>query len=208
MAVSQLALPLDWPASARDTEFLIGAANRLAVRHLERWATWPVPVTLLTGPRKSGRSRLGRLFAAQTNGRLIDDAHARPEEELFHGWNAAVATRRPLLIVADAPPPAWAIRLPDLASRLGASPQVAIGEPDDDLIRALIERRLGQRGLAAPPRLLDWLLPRIERSYVAVERIVDALDRDALSRQGPLGLARAREALSAAGVVDVSPSRG
>jgi hypothetical protein len=200
--VSQFALPLDWPADERDEDFILSDANLAAARHLEHWALWPVPATILTGPRKSGRSLLGRLFARKTGGRLFDDAWEADEEALFHAWNAAMATRRPLLIVADALPPEWTVTLPDLASRLAATPRIAIAAPDDALIRTLLERGLARRGLAAPAIVLDWLVTRIERSYVGILAAIDALDRAALSRRRRLTVPLARAALADAHVID------
>jgi hypothetical protein len=188
--MTQIALPLAWPADASDEDFIVSPANQLVVRHLDHWALWPVMATVLTGPRKSGRSLLARLFAAKTGGQIIDDAEARDEEAIFHAWNAAQAARQPLLIVADRPPPIWAIALPDLASRLAATPTVAIAEPDDDLMRALLEKAFLARGVAVPPDLPGWIVPRIERSYIAVERVVDLLDQAMLAERkrltGPL----------------------
>jgi len=202
--MSQIALPLDWPESERDDEFILSAANMTVARHLEHWATWPVPATILTGPRKSGRSLIGRLFAAKTGGRLFDDAWDADEDALFHAWNAAMATRRPLLIVADAEPPAWAVALPDLVSRLAATPRVTILPPDDALLRALLERGLTRRGLLVPPPLVTWLSARIERSYVAIVAAIDALDRASLSRRHRLTIPLARAALIEAAVIDDS----
>ena len=202
--MSQIALPLDWPEDERDDQFILSDANAAVAKHLEHWALWPVPITILTGPRKSGRSLLGRLFARKTGGQLIDDAWAVPEETLFHAWNAAMASRRPLLIVADAAPPEWAIALPDLASRLVATPRVAILPPDDDLLRALLERGLAHRGLPVPPPLIAWLAARIERSYVGALAAVDALDRASLTRHHRLTIPLAREALMQGGVIDAS----
>jgi hypothetical protein len=202
--MSQIALPLDWPEDERDDEFILSDANAAVARHLEHWALWPVPVTILTGPRKSGRSLVGRLFARKTGGRLLDDAWRADEEMLFHAWNAAMATHRPLLIVADVAPPEWQIGLPDLASRFTATPRVAILPPDDTLLRALLERGLARRGLAAPPQLVTWLSTRIERSYVGIVGAIDALDRASLSRQHRLTVPLAREALLHAGVIDAS----
>lgn len=200
--MTQIGLPLDWPEDERGDRFILSAANAAVARHLEHWALWAVPVTILTGPRKSGRSLIGRLFAAKTGGRLIDDAWAVPEETIFHAWNAAMQARRPLLIVADAAPPEWQVALPDLASRLTATPRAAILPPDDALIAALIERGLARRGLFAPPRVVEWLTRRVERSYVGALGAVEALDRVALSRARPLTLAIAREALGGAPVID------
>jgi hypothetical protein len=199
--VSQIALPLDWPVADSDEDFLISDANRLAFEHLKRWSLWPVMATLLTGPRKSGRSLLGRIFVRKTGGRLFDGAEGHEEEAIFHAWNEAQETRRPLLIVADAPPPFWQVGLPDLRSRLAATPQVAIAEPDDALVGNLIVKLLGDRGIAVPPELPQYLLPRIERSYVAVQQVVDALDRAVLSHHRRISVAMARKALSEAGIV-------
>ncbi len=204
---AQIALPLDWPVADRDEDFLISDASRLAFEHLKRWSTWPVAATLLTGPRKSGRSLLGRIFVRKTGGRLFDDAHNHEEEAIFHAWNEAQASRRPLLIIADAPPPLWQISLPDLRSRIAATPQIEIGDPDDGLIGDLVTKLLGDRGIAAPPELIDYLVPRIERSYVAVQQVVDALDRAVLSHHRRMSLAMARNALADAGLIKRYRSR-
>jgi hypothetical protein len=136
--MNQIALPLNWPVADREEDFLVADANRAAFDHLARWALWPVMATILTGPRKSGRSLLGRIFVRKTGGRLFDDAERHDEEALFHAWNDAQARRKPLLIVADAPPPAWEIALPDLKSRIAATPHAAIEPPDDALLGDLI----------------------------------------------------------------------
>jgi Hda, lid domain len=199
--VAQIALPLDWPVADADEDFLLSDANRAAFDHLKRWSVWPVMATLLTGPRKSGRSLLGRIFVRKTGGRLFDNAEDHEEEALFHAWNHAQETRRPLLIVADRPAPAWEVRLPDLRSRLSATPHVEIGPPDDGLISNLIMKLLGDRGIAVPPELPAFLLPRIERSYVAVQQVVDALDRAALSHHRRITVAMAKRALQEAGIM-------
>jgi hypothetical protein len=197
----QMPLPLQWPVADRDEDFLVSEANRLAFTHFTRWSSWPVMATLLTGPRKSGRSLLGRIFVRKTGGRLFDRVEDHDEEILFHAWNDAQARRRPLVLIADRPPPAWAIRLPDLASRLAATPQVAIEEPDDVLLAGLIGKLLGDRGIAAPPDLADFLVPRIERSYVAVQNVVDTLDSEALAGGRRLTMPAAKQALAQAGLI-------
>ena len=202
--MSQLALPLDWPAAEGEGSFVVGAANADAARHLGHWALWPVMATILTGPRKSGRSTLARRFAVRSGGTLIDDADRQPEEALFHAWNRAQSDRRPLLIVADAPPPDWQVGLADLRSRFAATPKIAIVEPDASLAAALIEKLLGTRGLAAPPEVLHYLVPRLERSYVAIQRIVDLIDDTALARRQRLTVPLARRALERMGVIDDS----
>ncbi len=196
--MDQIALPLDWPVADREQDFLLSDANRAAFDHLRRWALWPVMATIVTGPRKSGRSLLGRIFARKTGGRLVDDAERQDEEAIFHAWNDAQARHKPLIIVADAPPPAWAIALPDLRSRLAATPHVEIGLPDDALIAQLVVKLLGDRGIAVARDIADYLVPRIERSYVSVLRVVDLLDQAMLSHHRRLTIPLARQALEEA----------
>lgn len=200
--MNQIALPFDWPVAEEEANFLLSDANRSAFEHFRRWSTWPVMATLLTGPRKSGRSLLGRIFVRKTGGRLFDNAEKHHEEALFHAWNEAQERRRPLLMIADAPPPAWAIALPDLRSRLAATPHVVLDSPGDDLIHGLLLKLLGDRGIAAPPELADYLVPRIERSYVAVLKAVETLDRALLANHRRITVPLARKVLTEAGLIE------
>ena len=199
--MAQIALPLDWPVADRDEDFLISDANRAAFDHLKRWSLWPVMATLITGPRNSGRSLLGRIYVRKTGGRLFDAAERHDEEALFHAWNEAQSSRRPLLMIADAPPPAWQVTLPDLRSRLAATPQIELLKPDDRLIGDLIVKLLGDRGIAVPPELPEFLVPRIERSYVAVLQVVESLDRAVLSHHRRMTVALAKRALQESGML-------
>lgn len=201
MQREQIPLPFEWPVADADEDFIVTDANRLAFTHFTRWSTWPVMATLITGPRKSGRSLLARIFARKAGGRVFDAVEDHEEEAVFHAWNDAQARRRPLVMIADRPPPDWRIALPDLASRIAATPQVEIGPPDDQLIASLIVKLLADRGIAAPPELPDFLVPRIERSYVAVQNVVDTLDRETLAGRRRMTFAAARAALTEAGLI-------
>lgn len=199
--MSQIGLPLAWPTDPQSDAFVIGTSNEHAARTLEHWGSWPVMAALLVGPRKSGRSLLARVFAAKSGGRIVDDAERVAETQLFHAWNAAQAERRPLLIVADAAPPDWRIALPDLRSRLAATPVARIDEPDDPLMAALLERDFLRRGLDARPELIAWLTARLERSHVALIRAVDALDQEVLESRKRLSIPLARTTLELAGLL-------
>ena len=158
--MNQIALPFDWPAPETAESFIVTAANAEAVKWLEHPATWPVRATLLTGPRKSGRSLLGRIIASKSDATLIDDAETQREADIFHRWNLAQEDRKPLVIIALYPPPQWKIALPDLASRLKATPHVRISEPDDELVGLLLEKLLGQRGLGLKPDVRAYVMAR------------------------------------------------
>ena len=196
--MTQFDLPLGWPEELGDDDFLVSDANAAAVRQLERWATWPVMAALIVGPRKSGRTLLARVFSAKTGAAIIDNAESVAEADIFHAWNEAQALHKPLVIVADAPPPEWSVRLPDLRSRLGATPVLRIGLPDDVLVRDLLAHLLERRRLDARPEVVRWLARRIERSYVAILMVVEALEQESWRRgSGRLSIPVAKATLSA-----------
>jgi len=194
---AQFPLPLAWPDEQHDAEFLVTPSSAKAVDTLRRWREWPVAAALLVGPAKSGRSLLGQVFAAQSGGRVIDDADGRDEDALFHAWNSAQAARTPLLLIARAAPPAWKVALPDLRTRLGAGSVAEIEAPDETLVRALLERGFARRRLDARNDLIDWLVPRLPRRHHAVAQMLDELEQAALSGRRRVTIPLARDLLVA-----------
>lgn len=192
----QLALPLAYSVGHGVADFFVSDANRDAFRHLAEWRRWPTPVTLLLGPAESGKSHLARIFAARSNGMVVDEAGPGIDEEaLFHRWNAATPGQ-PLLIVARTQPQDWPVTLPDLASRLEATARVAILPPDDALLGALMRKRFRDLGLEVSPGVVDFTLARIERSFASVARMVEALDAAALEQGRKVSIQLARTVLA------------
>jgi hypothetical protein len=200
--MSQSALPFDWPADAEKSDFLITACNAAAADHLEHWGRWPVRASVLIGPRKSGRSLLGRIFVANTGGTVIDDAETHAETQIFHAWNEAQNSGHPLLITTLKPPADWPVRLPDLKSRLGATPMITINDPDVALCEVLLLHLFGRRGMAIAPDVARFVAVRMERSYIAIQRIVDALDQASLSAKRAITIPFVREKLTALALID------
>jgi hypothetical protein len=198
----QIALPLDWPQSQGESRLIVSDANRDAFEHFRTWSLWPVKATMLAGPRRSGRSLLARGFVARVGGRLIDQADRAEEEELFHAWNAAQESGRPLVMIVDRAPPEWEIRLPDLRTRIAVTPVTRIGEPDDRLFQALIQLHFADRGLHIPAEALRFMSERLQRDYWTVERAVEAVDRFAIAERARVSLPTIRKALIDAGMID------
>lgn len=198
--MSQIGLPFDWERQAGTGNFLVSDANRIAVRHIEQWRDWPVPIAILSGPARSGKSSLGRHFTALSGGEVIENAEREKAENLFHQWNIARDSGVPLLLIAQEPPAYWNVSLPDLRSRLAAAPHVRIGEPDDDLIRQLIETGLAQAGSAYAPDVPGWLSRRIERSYPAVASLLSELNSLSLAATRKISVPMLKEALQKSGI--------
>lgn len=198
---SQIALPLS--ARGAVQRIVVGDANAAVVEALQHPERWPFHVAVLTGPPRSGKSLLAR-WAQGLHGdglEVIDDAQGADETALFHCWNAVQqgGTRvgGALLLVAAAEPEGWRITLPDLASRIGGSLQLEIGAPDDAFAANLILAQAEARGLSLPEGAVDYLVPRTERSFAAIEALVATIDRISLERQTPATMSVWRAALEA-----------
>ena len=197
----QIALPLDWPQSEGDARFIASDANSEAFEHFRKWSLWPVKATILTGPRRSGRTLLARSFIERVGGRLFDNAEQRDEDELFHAWNQAQDSGRPLVMIADSVPPEWGPRLPDLRTRLAVTPVARINLPDDVLFGRLIQLLFADRGLHISADALRFVVERLHRDYWTAERAVETIDRFAIAERARLSLSTIRRALIEANMI-------
>lgn len=193
--MSQILLPLS-PAGSGAPRIIVGNANAHVVEALREPERWPFHTAVLAGPPRSGKSLLGRWFTESGKGDVLDRADSLAEADVFHRWNHAQETGRPLLVISNKAPGSWRITLPDLASRLGAAMHLQIIAPDDTMMAELIELYAEMRGLLLGPAAADFLVPRGERSHVNAERVVAAIDRLSLERKTAATPAIWREALN------------
>lgn len=193
--MGQIALPLTLRAESDPSSIVVGTANAAVVDALQDPSGWPFGTAIMTGAARSGKSLLGTWFAKAGHGTFVDDADRLDEMEVFHTWNRAQEAGAPLLLVVSATP--WTINLPDLRSRLGAAMSLEITEPDEAMLGALAMSHAARRGLALGEDALTYLLPRAERSFAAIERLVAEIDRISLERKSPPSLVVWRAALEA-----------
>lgn len=193
--MTQIALPLAYRAADGERDFFVSDANAHAVAYLDRWPDWERPVALLVGPEGAGKSHLARIFARQSGAEVIDDlGDGQDDEAVFHAWNRAA--QRPLLLVSRLAPPQWRLTLPDLRSRLAATPQIAIRTPDDALLAAVMAKQFRDRGLRIGPDVVAYVMARIERSFAKAAEVVDRLDAAALEAGRAITVPLARAALA------------
>lgn len=208
-SAAQMALPLKWRHGfvARHGDFLVGESNAHAAQHVQDFANWYSPASIVVGPPKSGKSLLATLFSQAGAGEIIDGLTDTPEADVFHAWNRAVADSRKLLIIANSTADLDQVRLPDLRTRLSTAPVVHIAEPDYDLAVALVDRLLAQRGLAVTATIPRYMVDRIDRSYASIHGCVDGIDRESMASGRPLGVRLVRDVLGAMGIT-IDPDNG
>ncbi|MFQ5784380.1 MAG: DNA replication protein [Alphaproteobacteria bacterium] len=217
--MTQLALGFGHREALDAEDFLVAPSNREAVLWLDRWPDWPAPALAIHGPPGCGKTHLTHVWQARSGARgltlrslagvaphallgdgacaAIDGADDGPLDEraLLHLYNVVAERGGHLLLTAHTPPARWPIGLADLRSRLGAAPAVTVRAPDDALIGALMVKQFADRQLRVAGEVIDFLLPRMERSFDAARRLVAALDDAALAGRRNITVPLARRVL-------------
>lgn len=216
---SQLALDLRLEPDYRAQSYCVSEANASALALVDRWPRWRQGHLVLVGPSGSGKTHLAKIWAERANARsiapralgaamgsigrgasvLVEDAHlGLDDDELFHLLNRAAGDSGvTVLITGVGSPETWGVGLPDLRSRLGAAEAAILHEPDDALLRQVMEKLFRERRTPLAPGVVDYLLVRMERSIDHARALTAWLDREALAQKKPVTRTLAREGLAA-----------
>lgn len=212
----QLPLDLAHRPALSGEDFLIAPCNQEAIAWLDRFPDWPAPFLVIYGESGCGKSHLVEVFCMATGAKALklhqdpyqslgdarvatlDDLCLHDETDqqaLFHLYNHARETNARILITAQKPPSKWAIDLADLSSRMKSVPSVEIGPPDDQLMEAIMVKLFNDRQLKVDRAILSYLSVRMERSFRAAQKVVRAIDQQALAQKRKITLPLVREVL-------------
>jgi DnaA regulatory inactivator Hda len=210
-------IPLDLihrPAQGRE-DFLVAPSNQEAVSWVDQWPNWPAPALILYGPASSGKTHLAAVWKNKCNAKFLNSEsldkmeadeisnlaehividHVDPwfgdkkaETTLFHLYNIMKEEDRSLLITSRVAPSHVSFLIPDLASRLRAAPLATIHSPDDTLLCALLVKLYADRQIKINQDILNYVLPRMERSFYAAKNLVEKSDKLALSEKRPISI--------------------
>lgn len=191
--------------------FVQAPGNALALAMIADWASWPLGKLVLSGPHGAGKSHLTHIWAEECGATVVEatdlEASDIPslaggpvavedvpsirtdgtaQEALFHLHNMMREADHPLLLTGVGAPNLWEMSLPDLQSRIDAAGHAAVTLPDDALLRAVLEKHFAARQLKPRPDVIPYLIRHMERSFVAAEQIVAALDAQSLQDRKPI----------------------
>lgn len=209
------------PALGRD-DFFVSPVNAAAVGTVGDWQNWPGGKLILIGPSGSGKTHLAHVWASEANAQVLSAGAIAPpaiadivqtnkniaiedadqiagngalEDALFHLHNLVLAQNGRLLVTASAPPVRWGLGLADLTSRMQGSNIVTLAPPDDPLLAAVLVKLFGDRQLVVAPKVVSYLLGRMERSFAGAQSLVAQLDRAALAQKRAITPALAAKVL-------------
>lgn len=198
------------PALGRE-DFFVSPANALAVAMIDLSGSWTGGKLVLCGPEGAGKTHLAHVWAARSGARIvpaqdldsadITDLAGGPvavedipriardraaQEALFHLHNLVLAGGHPLLLTGRGAPNLWRMDLPDLQSRIDAAPVATLQPPDDALLAAVLAKLFADRQITPKPDVIPYLVGHMDRSFSDAARLVERLDRLALSEKRDL----------------------
>jgi chromosomal replication initiation ATPase DnaA len=213
-------LTLEWghTPSHSEEDLLIGEGNDLAYRHILHYPDWPSPPwMLLQGPASAGKSHLARIWAERAGADLPDvdmlealsreggrvplviediDRRAYDEDALFHLLNQSMRDQRPLLLTAREPVANWPFQTDDLKSRARLAAHFMVSASDDIQLSQMFVKLFGDRQIAVDPRIIAYLVARMERSHEEAVILAGMMDEVALARGTAITRSIAAEALA------------
>ncbi|MEM7650866.1 MAG: DnaA/Hda family protein [Pseudomonadota bacterium] len=218
-------IPLDLsmrPTLGRD-DFHIGPSNQDAITWIDRWPDWPAPLLIISGPAASGKSHIAAVWqekseavsinpetlltqtaeeiAGQGASLVLDGldlwiGDREAETTLFHLYNIFKEEQRSFLVTSRMNPAQSDFVIADLASRFRAAPVATIKPPDDMLLGSVLIKLFSDRQLSIGNEVLSYILPRMERSFVAAKDIVANADKLAYSQKRKISIPLMRRVLS------------
>ena len=216
-------LPFDYghEPSHLEVDFIEGDGNRLALAHIRAFPDWSGPLTLIEGPAKSGKSHLSRIWAERVDAHvaganelealaraggsapvLVEDVERSGygEDALFHLLNQSMRDGRPVLMTTREPIANWPFETDDLKSRARLASRFTVALSDDIQLSQMFAKLFGDRQVSVDPKIISFLVARMERSPEEAVALVDTLDRIALSRGTAITRSVAAAALAERGV--------
>ena len=165
----------------------------------------------LYGPRKSGKSQLVNFWLKKNNAILfkknfsqiiktknniaIDDALlTNTEEDLFHIINHCKSFNLKLFLTSSIHLNSHIFKLQDLYSRLKELFFLEINNPDDEMCKMLMTKLfIDKQIIIKNKEIFDYILKRVNRSYIDINRFVQKIDNLSLEKKRQLTIPLIKE---------------
>ena len=203
-------LPLSWRPLLDDASFCVGDTNEEAFQWIQA-QTWPVHHLNIYGPKGSGKTHLGSLWARKEQAVWLPCSHesfVSPQgkyildltdqtldpQELFFFLEKAHHHSAQCLWLSHAPLH-FNETNPALKSRLTTFLCVQIQEPNDGLLLEVMKKAFKDVGLIACPNVLEFLMKRMERSFLEIGNVTEKIHHYITRHQVNLTIPTVKSAL-------------
>ncbi len=213
----QISLELGHTPSLCEADFIVSKANELAYEHIISYPNWPHHFMLIIGPKKSGKSHLAKIWQEKSQAIFVTnealdslakqgsnqpiiiediDSALYDEQGLFHLLNQSLRDNRPTLMSAQNQISVWPYSTNDVLSRARLATSFFVQAPDDAQLAQMFAKLFADRQVKVEPKIIPYLISRMQRSASEVVALVDIMDRISLDRNKPIGRKIASDALA------------
>ena len=185
-------------------DFFISSNNFSAYKLIESWPTWPGKWLNIFGDSGSGKTHLAKILEKKINKiklinannvnnqviqdlinldcLIIDSFNNNIDEKLFYSiLNQSQQSENYILINSITPIKNVKFELMDLQSRINSFLHLGIELPTDDLLKVIISKTLSDNQISINPKLSDFIINNVERSYEKMFKFLKDVDELSLS---------------------------
>ena len=195
-----------FPFSKRyyEQDFFISSNNFSAYKLIESWPNWPGKWLNIFGSTGSGKTHLAKILekklkkikiidAKNINNKIIPDLNNLDcliidsfdnnidENLLYSIMNQSKQLENYVLINSTITMSKLKFNLKDLRSRISSFIFIGIELPTDDLLKVIISKTLSDNQININPKLSDFIINNVERSYEKMFKFLKELDELSLS---------------------------
>ena len=187
-----------------EQDFFVSSNNFSAYKLIENWPTWPGKWLNIHGATGSGKTHLAKILekkikkiklidAKNINDEIIQDLNNidcliidsydnNINEKLFYSiLNQTKQLDNFLLINSTSSIKNIKFSLIDLQSRINSFVYIGIELPTDDLLRVIISKTLSDKQISINPKISDYIINNVERSYEKMIKFLKDVDELSLS---------------------------
>ena len=202
--MSQLVFKFPFKTKYYEQDYYVSSNNFSAYRLIESWPNWPGKWLNIFGPKGCGKTHLSNILKKKINvvymidakninnetiskfeklDCLIIDNYAKNiDEKIFYSiLNQSKQSDSYLLINSILPLGNIEFDLKDLRSRTESFVNLGIELPTDDLLRVIISKSFSDRQIDITPKVSEYIIKNIERSYEKVFKFIKEIDDLSLS---------------------------
>ena len=202
--MSQLIFKFPFKTKYYEQDFYVSKNNFLAYKLIEDWPNWSSKWLNVFGVSGSGKTHLSKILEKKIknvsfidakdvnditlanleniNCLIIDNFENNVEQKLFYSLlNQSKQLDNYILINSRHSLKQLNFNLKDLKSRLNSFLYIGIDLPTDDLLRVIISKSFSDKQIIFDPKLSDFIVKNIERSYDNLFKFLKDVDELSLS---------------------------
>ncbi len=202
--MSQLTFKFPFKTKYYEQDFYVSSNNFSAYRLIESWPNWPGKWVNIFGPKGCGKTHLSNILkkkiklakivqAKNMNNEkifildkleclIIDSFDQNIDENLLYSiLNHSKQQNIYIVINSYSPLKDLKYKLQDLHSRAKSFVNLGIELPTDDLLRVIISKSFSEKQIEITPKISEYIIKHIERSYEKVFKFVKEIDDLSLS---------------------------